>query len=90
MVTRPLWRLLWANGTDWGGAGSITTGTVNLRTDPGFVATGDYHIHSTSAAVDAGVTTDIDGDPRPFGSGYDVGADEFSSVIYLPLVLRNR
>ncbi len=72
----------WANGSDWGGAGSITTGTVNVWGDPAFVNpdAGDYHILPTSAAVDAGVhagvTTDIDGDARPYGNGYDIGADE--------------
>ncbi len=91
----------WANGADWGGSGAIFTGTVNLWGDPGFVnpAAGDYHIGPTSAAVDvgvdAGVTTDIDGDPRPYGSGYDIGADECTVAggqwrIFLPLVLRNR
>lgn len=85
----------WANGTDWGGTGVIATGTVNLWGDPAFVNPdgGDYHIGASSAAVnagvDAGVTTDIDGDTRPWGSGYDIGADEFLMRIYLPLVVRN-
>ncbi len=73
----------WANGTDYGGEGTIITGTVNVRGDPAFVDpdAGNYHILSTSAAVnagvDAGVTTDIDGDTRPSGLGYDIGADEY-------------
>ena len=87
----------WANGTDWGGDGVIVTGTVNIWGDPAFVnpAGGDHHIGSGSAArnagVDAGVTTDIDGDFRPKEGGYDIGADEFGQQwdIYLPLVMKN-
>lgn len=72
----------WANGSDWGGAGSIATGTINIRGDPAFMTlpSGDYRLSPASAALDqgvnAGVTADIDGELRPFGSGYDLGADE--------------
>ena len=55
--------------------------------------TADYHLGPGSTAVDQGVdlfwvTTDIDGEPRPFGLGPDLGADEVP-VYYLPLVLRS-
>ena len=87
--------LWYSNGQDTGGTGTILTGTVNIYGDPVFVdpGAGDYHIGLGSAAinagVDAGVNTDIDGDPRPIGAGFDIGADEyFPMVIYLPIVLK--
>jgi hypothetical protein len=41
--------------------------------------------------VDAGVKPDIDGDERPYGAGYDIGADEFvERHIFLPLVARDQ
>jgi hypothetical protein len=87
----------WANLADWGGSGTLLTGTINLWGDPAFLdpGVGDYHITLASAAIDkgadAGVTTDIDGDPRPVGSGYDLGADEFALYyVYLPVIRKDR
>jgi hypothetical protein len=60
--------------------------------DPVFVdpANRDYHLGSGSAAIDRGlttdVTTDIDGDSRPYGLLPDLGADEWDEPwnVYLP------
>jgi hypothetical protein len=86
---------LWhANGTDYGG----NVIHANDHTgDPAFALDG-YHLTLSSAAidagVDAGVTTDIDGDARPDGCFFDIGADEFITGaecrrIYLPIILRS-
>jgi uncharacterized repeat protein (TIGR01451 family) len=81
--TATLEATLWHNnGSDTGGEGTIVTGTVNVWGEPAFVdpSAGDYHISPGSAAldrgVDAGITVDMDGDPRPVGAGFDIGADE--------------
>jgi hypothetical protein len=84
----------WTNGTDWGGTGAINTGTLNLWEEPGFVdpVNGDYHLAEGSLAIDngleAGVTNDLDGYPRPIGPP-DLGAYEWARRIYLPLVQRS-
>jgi len=76
--------------------GTPTFEAINpLGGDPRLDAT--YHLQPGSAAidagVDAGVTTDIDGDARPDGCSFDIGADEFLTDaeckrIYLPIILR--
>src|SRR5262249_48360498 len=72
----------------------------NISLDPLFANTtgGDYHLQPGSPSIDAGDNqalnlpdTDIDGDPRILdGDGnetvvVDMGADEFRSVIRVPL-----
>jgi uncharacterized repeat protein (TIGR01451 family) len=83
-LTATLWGTgTWANLADWGGVGTVVTGTINLWDDPDFVDPdrGDYHIGPNSAAIDAGepagVTVDIDGEPRSAGTAPDLGADEY-------------
>lgn len=92
-------------GTLWGSGGwanEVNTlggviSTTNVYAEPGFVApsAGDYHLAPGSAAIDTGVVSgagrDIDGEPRPMGVGYDLGADEFMPLLpytaYTPVLV---
>jgi len=55
----------------------------NINADPLFIGMGNYHLREESPCIDAGrggadiPVEDIDGDPRPYGEGYDIGADEY-------------
>ncbi len=95
--TATLESTLWnGNTADWGGGGTINHSHDYTGT-PAFVepTVFDYHIRPSSEAInrgiDAGVTSDIDSQPRPWGSAPDLGADEYIVVtdrINLPLTLR--
>jgi uncharacterized repeat protein (TIGR01451 family) len=78
--------LWYSNTLDWDGEGTIIHKN-DYTGNPDFVApdAGDYHIRLTSAAIDKGIPTDVaddlDGEPRPQGGGYDIGADETGLVV---------
>lgn len=63
-------------------SGTVGGGVYNVFGNPNFVdpANNNYHLVPPSAAIDAGVDagvyTDLDGNVRPSGSGFDIGAYE--------------
>ena len=75
-------------------ANSLIATPAELFLNPGLH---DYHLLADAPAVNVGtalveVLTDIDGQLRPFGAGYDIGADEFTVLpfdYFLPLITRS-
>jgi hypothetical protein len=68
---------------DWSGSG-----VGNITSDPQFVNefAGDFRLLHTSPCIDSGtdvadLSTDFEGEPRPFGPRFDIGADEWDGVI---------
>ena len=59
------------------------SGVGNIEANPSFAGGVTYHLRPGSPCVDsgtdAGVYTDMDGQRRPWGAGFDMGADEFST-----------
>jgi hypothetical protein len=71
---------VWDNTINWN---DLEPGEGAISENPLFVneSGGDYHLQKDSPCIDAGTDVglynDIDGDVRPFGAGFDMGADEF-------------
>ena len=83
--------LFYGNQVDYDPTGVVVSHAV--YGDPAFGGPGNYFLTATSAAIDtgtnAGVAIDYTGDGRPWGGGYDIGADEYPDRMrtLLPLVV---
>ena len=92
--------ILWENSAGseiYGGSPGVTYSDVqggwpgegNIDADPLFLGGFDYHltIHSPciDAGADAGVYTDMAGEERPLGAGFDMGMDEYTDPYCLDL-----
>ena len=76
-----------------GSCSQAVGGNGNITADPRFVAAGNYHLQSTSPAIDAGnngapslPATDLDGQPRINGPAVDQGVYEVQRPMALAMV----
>ncbi|MFL7809437.1 MAG: choice-of-anchor Q domain-containing protein [Anaerolineae bacterium] len=81
------------------GYGGELHGDDYVEGDPRFfdAPAGDLHLRALSPAIDRATALDappedMDGQPRPQGLAYDIGADEHYAVdaVYLPLIRKQR
>ena len=75
-----------------GSCAQVVGTTGNISADPLFVASGDYHLQSTSPSIDAGnnnapflPSTDLDGKPRISGVQVDQGAYELQQPLVMTM-----
>ena len=84
--------LFWNNLFDYGTGVVISSDEV--AGDPAFVGGGNYDLTAASAAInagtDAGVILDYFGGDRPWGGGFEIGAEEYPRQVhvFLPAVMR--
>lgn len=80
--------LFWNNGSNPNLLSNPVQADPQLRNP----SNGDFRLTQGSAAINqaiaAGIQVDFEGQPRPSGAGYDIGADEYWLVVHLPVVMR--
>ena len=95
------WNLLNSNSANYK---NVSAAAHDVNADPRFTnaAQGEYSLLNVSPAINAGTssyagltypTDDIDGNGRPPGSKYDIGAHEYGAVpiprkVYLPIIIK--
>ncbi|MCP4536695.1 MAG: PKD domain-containing protein, partial [Chloroflexi bacterium] len=79
---------VWKNDPDDYYGGEMRSGSHDISTDPLFVDAerDDFHLTSESPCIDKGdpnttLDIDFDGESRPQGEGYDIGADEYTLLL---------